>query len=58
MLLSNYPTHAKEASKSGMIKYLCSVYLEKAISDKYNLYRSLKLLKIVAHNDRSVLPTR
>lgn len=58
MLLPNYSSYAKEVSKSGMIKYLCSVFLLQVLNDKYILYRSLKVLKMVAQNDRSVLPGR
>lgn len=41
-----------------MIKYLCSIYLPQILQDKINLYRSLKILKIVANNDKTVLPSR
>lgn len=58
ILLQNYSMHAKEVSKSGMIKYICSVYIPQVLEDKINLYRSLKVIKMVARNDRSVLPSR
>jgi hypothetical protein len=41
-----------------MIKYLCSIYLPQILQDKINLYRSLKILKIVSNNDKTVLPSR
>lgn len=41
-----------------MIKYLCSIYLPQVLQDRISLYRSLKVLKMVACNDRSVLPGR
>lgn len=41
-----------------MIKYLCSISLPQMLQDKINLYRSLKILKMVSNNDRTVLPGR
>lgn len=49
---------AKEVNKSGMVKFIFSVYLPQYLTDKINLYRSLKLLRLVAINDKSVLPGR
>jgi hypothetical protein len=41
-----------------MIKYLCSISLPQMLQDKINLYRSLKIIKMVSNNDRTVLPGR
>jgi hypothetical protein len=41
-----------------MIKYICSVYIPQILQNKTNLYPALKLLKIVAMNDKTVLPER
>lgn len=57
-LLPDFPIHAKEINKSGIIKYICLVYLPQVLQNKINLYRALKLLKMVAENDRTVLPSR
>lgn len=57
-VLPDYQNYAKEVSKSGMIKYMCSVYLPQVLDDKACLYRSLKVMKMVAKNDRTVLPGR
>lgn len=57
-ILPDFVTYSKEISKSGMIKYLCSIYLPQVLQDKVSLYRSLKVLKMVAANDRTVLPGR
>lgn len=57
-ILPDYSNFVKEVSKSGMLKYLCSVYIPQVLQEKVNLYKSLKVLKLLAANDRSVLPSR
>lgn len=57
-VLPDYQNYAKEVNKSGMIKYMCNVYLPQVLDDKACLYRCLKVLKMVAKNDRTVLPGR
>jgi hypothetical protein len=56
--VTDFPVYAKEVSKSGIIKFICSVYLPQILGNKINMHRTLKLLKIVAGSDRSVLPGR
>ena len=58
LLLPDFMACAKEVNKSGMVKFIFSVYLPQYLTDKINLYRSLKLLRLVAINDKSVLPGR
>ena len=57
-ILPDFVNYSKEVSKSGMVKYLCSIYLPQVLQDKTSLYRALKVLKLVASNDRLVLPGR
>lgn len=55
MLLPNYQGFSKDVSKSGLVKYICLVYLLQVLNEKNHLYRALKVLKLVASNDRTVL---
>lgn len=55
VLLSDLTVYGKEVNKSGMVKFIFSVYLPQFLADKINLFRSLKLLRFVAANDKSVL---
>lgn len=55
MLLSDFIVYGKEVNKSGMVKFIFSVYLPQFLTEKINLFRSLKLLKLVATNDKTVL---
>lgn len=38
-----------------MVKYISSNYIPKVLDDKINLYRSLKLLKLVATEDKTIV---
>ena len=58
ILVADFMMFGKEVNNSGMVKYICSVYLPQTLADKINLYRALKLLKLVSINDKSILPSR
>lgn len=58
VVLPSFQQLAKDVNKSGLIKILCSVYLLQALDDKNNLYKALKVLKIVSTHDRTVLLNR
>lgn len=58
LLLSNYQAYCKDFNKSGLIKYICSVYLLQVLNEKNLLYKGLKLIKLISNNDRTVLINR
>jgi hypothetical protein len=50
--------HSKLAVKSGLIKYIFLSYISATLEDKFNLYKSIKLIKIIASADRTILRDR
>lgn len=51
--------HCKTAVKSGLVKYIFSSYLSKVVhNDKYNLYKAIKLIKIIVQAERTILRER
>ncbi len=57
-LLKDHRTCIKDVTKSGYIKYIFSVHLQTVIKDKNNLYKVLKMLKIVSQSDNTILINR
>lgn len=41
--------------KSGLVKFLFLSYISSTIEDKLHLYKSIKLLKVIANAERSIL---
>jgi hypothetical protein len=58
ILLKDHHSNIKEVSKGGFVKYLFSIYLSSCLDNKNNLYKALKLLKIVSESDRTILNHR
>jgi hypothetical protein len=49
---------ARAAVKSGLVKYVFLSHIAKTLEDKYNLYKSIKLLKVVSAAERTLLRER
>ncbi len=51
-------SNGKIAMKGGYVKYIFSVFLSQRISDRYNLYKGLKFIKLIAKTDKAVVRGR
>jgi hypothetical protein len=47
--------HSRLAVKSGLVKYIFLSHISNTLSNKYNLYKSIKLLKVISNAERTVL---
>lgn len=48
----------RAAVKSGLVKYVFLSHIPRTLDDKYNLYKSIKLIKAVSRAERSLLRER
>ena len=48
LLLKDHRNYAKDVARSGFVKYLFSIHLSSILNKKNNLYKVLKLLKVIS----------
>ena len=47
--------NCKLAVKSGLIKYVFLSYINSALDNKFNLYKAIKLLKVVSNAENTLI---